>query len=84
MAFVIPGALLLLTVLLTVLPWQIGAAFVVGVIGTLLFLTIRWRMQAERSWRQLVYNTQLRAGATPDEAKAKADKARLDWGPIDP
>ena len=84
MAFVISGALLLLTVLLTVLPWQIGVAIVVSLIGTLLFLTIRWRMQAERSWRQLVYNTQLRAGATPDEARAKADKARLDWGPIDP
>lgn len=84
MAFVIPGALLLFTVLLMVLPWPLGAALAVIVIGTLLVLTMRWRLQAERSWRQIVYNRQVQAGATPEEAKAKADKARLDWGPIDP
>ncbi|MGO1080492.1 hypothetical protein [Inquilinus sp. CA228] len=84
MAFVIPGALLLFVVLLAVLTWQLGGALAVIVIGTLLVLTMRWRLQAERSWRQIVYNRQLQAGATPEEAKAKADKARLDWGPIDP
>ncbi|WP_343713122.1 hypothetical protein [Inquilinus sp.] len=83
MAFVIPGALLLFTILLIVLPWQVGAALAVTVIGTLLVLTLHWRAQAERGWRKLVYDTHLRAGATPQEARAKADKARLDWGPVD-
>ncbi|KGM31716.1 hypothetical protein [Inquilinus limosus] len=83
MAFVIPGALLLFTVLLAVLPWQVGVILAVAVIGTLFVLTMHWRLQAERSWRKIVYDTHLRAGATPDEAKAKADKARLDWGPVD-
>ncbi len=84
MAFVIPGALLLFAILLAVLPWQVGVVLAVVVIGTLFVLTMHWRAQAERSWRQVVYNTHLRAGATPEEAKAKADKARLDWGPVDP
>ncbi|WP_395675060.1 hypothetical protein [Inquilinus sp.] len=87
MAFVIPGTLLLFTILLVVLPWRVGVAvtivFSVGVIGTLFVLTLHWRAQAERSWRKLVYNTQLRAGATPEEAKARAEKARLDWGSVD-
>lgn len=83
MAFVIPGALLLFTVLLLILPWQVGVALAVAVIGTLFVLTMHWRLQAERSWRQIVYDTQLRAGATPQEAKARANKARLDWGPVD-
>jgi hypothetical protein len=83
MAFVIPGALLLFTILLAVLPWQVGIALAVVVIGTLFVLTLHWRAQAERSWRRVVYNTHLRAGATPEEAKAKADRARLDWGPVD-
>lgn len=87
-AFVIPGALLLFTLLMVVLPWRVGIAlaivFSVGVIGTLFVLTLHWRAQAERSWRKLVYNTHLRAGATPEEAKARSDKARLDWGPVDP
>lgn len=83
MAFVIPGALLLFAILLAVLPWQVGVALAVVVIGTLFVLTMHWRAQAERSWRKLVYNTRLRAGATPEEAKARAEKARLDWGPVD-
>lgn len=84
MAFVIPGALLLFTALLALLPWQAGAALAVAVIGTLLGLTLHWRAQAERSWRKIVYDTHLRGGATPQEARAKSDKARLDWGPVDP
>jgi hypothetical protein len=84
MAFVVPGALLLFTVLLAVLPWQVSAGLAVVVIGTLLVLTMRWRLQAEQSWRQIVYDRHMRAGASPQEAKQKADKARLDWGPVDP
>ena len=83
MAFVIPGALLLFTVLLVLLPWQVSAGLAVAVIGTLFVLTMHWRLQSERSWRKIVYDSQLRAGATPEDAKAKADKARLDWGPVD-
>lgn len=84
MAFVIPGAVLLFTVLLVVLPWPIGPVLALVVIGTLVVLTIRWRLQAERNLRQILYDAQIRAGASPQDAKAKADKTRIDWGPVDP
>lgn len=83
MAFVIPGAVLLFAILMAVLPWQYGIGLAVAVIGTLFTLTLVWRAETERKWRKIVYDAQIRHGARPEEARAMAAKARLDWGPVD-